>query len=392
MDLPIARHRALKIPSELYEELTSWCNNPEIHHSATFTSLKWRELLLTQKFEEIHLRDTQERLDGVLRAFNCYQDDITINIARVNIKFASFIVESAPLETDSPASNAGNDGNSVCDSLPNRLAAALYKLSGIRHLTLDLEGLNEDQLKDLTNQMSIGRLVWPRLKVLKIRGTADVVKMIMSHCDPDALSGLHTYTWIDSDIFEKARSLTGLSRLHLYYDKANLSQPTTWACTEKQLWDGLARLTPKLNCLILRESEVKIEGQLWSLEHIFVLKTGIKNIIDGAQTLGLQYLALTMDIRRFAAPLIRAYMQIKVSHSNELEWDEVQAWYELIIKTIMQVAHLKEVWIFSQAGVVFKGGRPPRKESRPGQICTSVVKLDVAMEEDGFPFGITEDL
>lgn len=84
-NLPITRPRALEIPLELYEELNLWCNNPEIHHSATLPFLKWRELPLTQKFEETHLGYTQERLDRVLRAFNCYQN-AAINIAQVNIK------------------------------------------------------------------------------------------------------------------------------------------------------------------------------------------------------------------------------------------------------------------------------------------------------------------
>ncbi|EXM10899.1 hypothetical protein NOF04DRAFT_1252 [Fusarium oxysporum II5] len=386
-NLPIARPRALEIPSELYEELTLWRNNPEIHHSTTISSLKWRELLLMQNFEEIHLRDTQERLDGVLRAFNCYQDDAAINIARSWFRFASFIVKSAPPETDSQASNTG-DG--VCNSLPNRLAAALYKLSGIRNLSLNLEGLNEDQLRDLKEQMDIGKLVWPRLRVLKIRGTVDTVKMIMSHCDPDVLTGLHTYTWIDSDIFEKARGLTGLSRLHLYYDKANLSQPTTWACTEKQLWDGLARLTPKLDYLILRESTVKIEGKLWSLEHVSTLKTAIKNITSGAQDLRLRYLAFTIDIRRFAPPVIRRYLN-RDPRSEKLEAHEVKAWYGLIIKTIMQVPRLKEVWVFSHGSIAFRGNRGSGPKYIPGRIYVDTEYVDMIMQQDSFPFEIIED-
>lgn len=116
------------------------------------------------KFEETHLGYTQERLDRVLRAFNCYQN-AAINIAQVNIK-VGFIGRQVFLTTSNDIGSGLHPSlRSFCPQKvirrragliflkrsclkqpPKSTGSIVWKLARVRASSLDLMNLDEDQI------------------------------------------------------------------------------------------------------------------------------------------------------------------------------------------------------------------------------------------------------
>ncbi|EWZ50492.1 hypothetical protein BFJ70_g3529 [Fusarium oxysporum] len=317
-------------------------------------------------------------MSGIPRAYNSFRYDDNINTSREGIRLASVVIDRPEPE------------NGPSDMLPGRLAAALYKMTGLHSLSLDLEHFNDGQDEDSQKQMAFGQLVWPKLHSLRFHGSSGTGRTILRHCDPNVLHTLHLHTWTDSEIVEKARGIVNLRRLHLYYDRADLTEPATLACVSEKTWDEVRAIlwvrihnSVFMDYLILREANVDIQGHLDDDQDMVRLIEALRNMQTVVKYI--RHLAFSLDHRRFSPRLIRFHLNGNQVH-HELTRREVDLWYKKIIVDLMDVKRLVEVWVFAYDSLAFHGTRNSDKT-----VSVRRITLKQDPQKNSFPWGVLDD-
>ncbi|KAF4421273.1 hypothetical protein F53441_14358 [Fusarium austroafricanum] len=291
----------LRLPPVLYHRIARWCDK-RTWDSLSKTSKAWRFQCLAAKFRfsRIKIDDNQLGMEGALRVFNYGRRDPKLDAFRCFVKRAVFIVRGRvipPGPRVDPDLDVPEEQDTPLEDLPASLADALFRLKNLQSLTLLLENFSAEQVDSLNFAFSQKEVIWRKVHSLRIKAPTEVVKSVISSCDPGVLTAINLYKWHGSEEFAALKKVKRLKRLRLLYDDDNGTLPSsTLPCASEDLWHALHSLyieTGKsLEWLILHEKRNRNRSRI---THIYQLDQLIATINFNIKKL--------KEVKRFAFSL-----------------------------------------------------------------------------------------
>ncbi|KAM0443604.1 hypothetical protein ACHAQK_003251 [Fusarium lateritium] len=369
-------NKVLHIPSDLYNDLKAQGGNPGILDLSSKALQDWKKLLSTVKFDEIHLRDKQKNIVGLIQALGAFEFNDEVVAARKAIKWVTITVE-APVQQDGSRA-IGFDPpvlrDSICPTLPEHLATALRQLTGLHGLCITLGHFTNQQICDFMDELADEQLLWPELHSLKIEAPPHATIELMRHANPSNIRAFHLCDDVESMPFKKTLGTRGLKSFHLNYDISQLAKKDFWRDIRK-VYVGTGRT---MNCLVLREKCFDANAKVPLL-----LGVAMERTRDAVLALGLERFAFSLEYQRLSLQAVRQHLNSLNHESTALQDHEVTAFYTKSIQFLIEAPTLKEVWIFADESLAFKGS-----VNDDGSVVVERRPLEAGMCQNSFPLGV----